>query len=166
MHLETAEVRMPLGTWSLAASPRGLCLLHFEADWDYVSAALARRFGPVSLAEANDPCGAASALGAYFAGDLKAIDALPVDTEGTAFQQAVWSELRRIPVGRTTCYSELATRIGRPAAVRAVGAANGANPVAVVVPCHRVIGKDGGLTGYGGGLERKAWLLRHEGVLF
>jgi methylated-DNA-[protein]-cysteine S-methyltransferase len=78
----------------------------------------------------------------------------------------VWKALRRIPAGRTTCYADLAARIGRPAAVRAVGAANGANPVAVVIPCHRVIGKDGGLTGYGGGLERKAWLLRHEGVIF
>ena len=157
---------MPLGTWSLAASPLGLCLLHFEADWDYVGKALTRRFGPVSLAEGKDPCGAASALRAYFGGDLRAIDAVPVDPGGTEFQQAVWSALRRIPVGRTTCYSELAARIGRPAAVRAVGAANGANPVAVVIPCHRVIGKDGGLIGYGGGLERKAWLLRHEGVMF
>ena len=91
---------------------------------------------------------------------------MPVDTGGTAFQRAVWAALRRIPAGRTTCYSALASEIGRPAAVRAVGAANGANPVAVIVPCHRVIGKDGGLIGYGGGLERKAFLLRHEGVIF
>jgi O-6-methylguanine DNA methyltransferase len=166
MHLETAEVEMDLGTWSLAASPHGLCLLHFEADWDYVGTVLSRRFGPVSLAEGKDPCGAVSALRAYFTGDLKAIDRLPVDTGGTEFQQAVWSALRRIPVGRTTCYSDLASSIGRPSAVRAVGTANGANPVAVVVPCHRVIGKDGGLIGYGGGLERKAWLLRHEGAMF
>jgi len=166
MQLEAAEVLSPMGTWSLAASPQGVCLLHFEADWDAVGAALEHRFGPVSLRHAKDPCGAVSKLEAYFAGDLRAIDAIPVDTGGTAFQMSVWSALRDIPAGRTACYSDLAARIGRPSATRAVGAANGANPVAVIVPCHRVIGKDGGLTGYGGGLERKAWLLRHEGVIF
>jgi methylated-DNA-[protein]-cysteine S-methyltransferase len=143
-----------------------VCLLHFEVDWDAAGAALARRFGPVSLRDAPDPCGAVSRLAAYFSGDLRAIDGIPVDTGGTAFQMSVWSALREIPVGRTACYSDLAARIGKPSATRAVGAANGQNPVAVIVPCHRVIGKDGSLTGYGGGLERKAWLLRHEGVLF
>jgi methylated-DNA-[protein]-cysteine S-methyltransferase len=98
----------------------------------------------------------------YFAGELSAIDALPVQTAGTAFQRAVWRALRGIPCGTTVTYAELAERIGRPAAMRAVGAANGANPIGVVVPCHRVVGADGSLTGYGGGLERKAWLLRHE----
>jgi methylated-DNA-[protein]-cysteine S-methyltransferase len=166
MHLQAAEVRSPLGIWSLVASPAGICLLHFDTDWDAVGQSLARRFAPVSLADADDPCGAVSRLQAYFAGDLRAIEAVPVDPGGTEFQRAVWAELRRIPAGRTRCYSELAARIGRPAATRAVGAANGANPVAVIIPCHRVIGKDGGLIGYGGGLERKAWLLRHEGVIF
>jgi len=166
MHLETAEVRSPVGPWSLVASPGGLCLLHFSADWDEVGKILSRRFGAVSLADTKDPCEAVSRLQAYFGGDLRALEAIPVDTGGTAFQQEVWAALRRIPAGRTTCYAALAATIGRPAATRAVGAANGANPVAVVIPCHRVIGKDGGLTGYGGGLERKAWLLRHEGVIF
>jgi methylated-DNA-[protein]-cysteine S-methyltransferase len=166
MHLQAAEVRTPLGTWSLVASPAGICLLHFDTDWDAVGRSLARRFTPLSLADAPDPFGAVSGLTAYFAGDLKAIEAVPVDPGGTEFQRAVWHELRRIPAGRTRCYSDLATRIGRPSATRAVGAANGANPVAVIIPCHRVIGKDGGLIGYGGGLERKAWLLRHEGVMF
>jgi O-6-methylguanine DNA methyltransferase len=166
MHLDTAEVASPIGPWSLAATPRGLCLLHGGADWDAVGETLARRFGPVSLADAEDPCGAVSRLRAYFAGDLNAIDDVPVDTGGTEFQRAVWGALRRIPVGRTVAYSELAARIGRPRTTRAVGAANGANPVAVVIPCHRVIGRNGSLIGYGGGLERKAWLLRHEGVLF
>jgi O-6-methylguanine DNA methyltransferase len=166
MHLDTAEVASPIGPWSLAATPRGLCLLHGGADWEAVGESLSRRFGPVSLADAPDPVGAVSRLRAYFGGDLAAIDELPVDMGGTEFQQAVWAALRRIPVGRTVCYSELAARIGRPRSTRAVGAANGANPVAVVVPCHRVIGRDGSLIGYGGGLERKAWLLRHEGVLF
>ncbi|MGA8629509.1 MAG: methylated-DNA--[protein]-cysteine S-methyltransferase [Terracidiphilus sp.] len=101
------------------------------------------------------------AVARYFAGELNAIDELPVKTEGTAFQQEVWRELRRIPCGSTISYGQLAKKIGRPAAVRAVGLANGSNPIGVVVPCHRVIGADGSLTGYGGGMERKAWLLRH-----
>ena len=166
MHLEAAEVRSPVGVWALVASPRGVCLLHGGADWDAFGTELQRRFGPVSLADAKDPFEAVSRLRAYFAGELNAIDRLPVDLGGTAFQQSVWAALRRIPPGRTACYSDLAATIGRPTATRAVGAANGANPVAVVVPCHRVIGKGGSLTGYGGGLERKAWLLRHEGVIY
>jgi O-6-methylguanine DNA methyltransferase len=166
MELETSEVPSPVGPWAVVATPQGVCLLHHNANWDEVGRELARRFGPVSLKDANDPCGAASRLHAYFEGDLRAIDSVPVDTGGTTFQRAVWAALRRIPAGRTTCYSALASEIGRPAAVRAVGAANGANPVAVIVPCHRVIGKSGGLTGYAGGLERKAFLLRHEGVIF
>jgi methylated-DNA-[protein]-cysteine S-methyltransferase len=164
--LETVEVSSPVGVWSLVASPHGLCLLHGGADWDEVGAVLHRRFGAVSLRGARDPFEAASRLRAYFAGELGALEGLPVDPGGTVFQQSVWTALRRIPAGRTWSYSDLATAIGRPTATRAVGAANGRNPVAVVIPCHRVIGKSGGLTGYGGGLERKAWLLRHEGVMF
>lgn len=114
------------------------------------------------LAPAHDPGGLITALRAWLAGDLSAIDGLPVATEGTAFQRAVWRALRGIPCGETVSYAELARRIGRPAAVRAVGLANGANPVAIVVPCHRVVGADGSLTGYGGGLARKRWLLAHE----
>jgi methylated-DNA-[protein]-cysteine S-methyltransferase len=105
---------------------------------------------------------AARALLAYFDGDLDAIADLPTATNGTAFQRAVWSALRRIPAGRTVSYGMLATQIGRPKAIRAVGLANGANPIAIVVPCHRVIGADTSLTGYGGGLHRKRWLLAHE----
>jgi methylated-DNA-[protein]-cysteine S-methyltransferase len=103
-------------------------------------------------------------LKAYFAGDVGAIDAIAAESAGTDFQRKVWKTLREIPAGETWSYSRLAKRIGRPEAVRAVGFANGANPISVVVPCHRVIGSNGSLTGYGGGLERKAWLLRHEGV--
>jgi methylated-DNA-[protein]-cysteine S-methyltransferase len=98
------------------------------------------------------------------AGDLLAIDRVPVRTGGTAFQREVWAALRTIPAGKTISYGMLAARLNRSKAVRAVGAANGANPVGVVVPCHRVIGADASLTGYGGGLERKRWLLEHEGV--
>ncbi|MEP6730961.1 MAG: methylated-DNA--[protein]-cysteine S-methyltransferase [bacterium] len=108
------------------------------------------------------PIGIVQRLSAYFGGELSAIDDIPVATEGTAFQRAVWSALRSIPVSSTTTYGALAKVVGRPGASRAVGLANGANPIAIVVPCHRVIGADGNLTGYGGGLPRKRWLLQHE----
>jgi methylated-DNA-[protein]-cysteine S-methyltransferase len=114
------------------------------------------------LTSCEDPSGLTTALRAYFRGDLAALDRLPVLSEGTGFQQAVWAALREIPCGETRSYAALARRIGKPGAVRAVGLANGSNPLAVVVPCHRVIGSDGSLTGYGGGIERKRWLLAHE----
>jgi methylated-DNA-[protein]-cysteine S-methyltransferase len=101
----------------------------------------------------------------YFGGDLRALDAVPCDPGGTPFQARVWKALRTIPVGTTWSYGALARRIGDPKAVRAVGFANGSNPIAVVIPCHRVIGSNGTLVGYGGGLERKHWLLAHEGAL-
>lgn len=118
----------------------------------------------ISLTPAHDPAGLSLACAAYFAGDLHAIDDLPAETGGTGFQRSVWRALRGIPCGETITYRELAGRAGRPAAVRAAGHANGSNPISIVVPCHRVIGANGSLTGYGGGIERKRWLLRHEGV--
>ena len=120
--------------------------------------------GAYTLQSARDPGGLTSAMRAYFKGELDAIDKLPVATTGTPFQNSVWKALRRIKDGTTVSYGELARRIGKPRAVRAVGLANGQNPISIVVPCHRVIGSDGSLTGYGGGLERKHWLLKHEGV--
>jgi methylated-DNA-[protein]-cysteine S-methyltransferase len=114
------------------------------------------------LEPARDPNGLTSALRRYFEGNLSALDGLPVATVGTPFQQSVWAALREIPCGQTRSYADVARRIGKPAAVRAVGLANGSNPVGVVVPCHRVIGSNGALTGYGGGIERKRWLLEHE----
>jgi methylated-DNA-[protein]-cysteine S-methyltransferase len=105
---------------------------------------------------------ARQAVEAYFAGELEAIAVLRTETRGTALQRAVWSALRNIPAGTTLSYGQLAREVGNPRAVRAVGAANGANPMPIVVPCHRVIGSDGSLTGFGGGLERKRWLLAHE----
>ncbi len=116
----------------------------------------------IELVPGADPHGLTGAVADYFAGDLHAIDALPVKTAGTTFQQEIWRALREIPCGTTISYGELARRIGRPQAVRAVGLANGSNPIGVVVPCHRVIGANGSLTGYGGGIERKRWLLDHE----
>ena len=117
-----------------------------------------------------DQCGTDSLLDearqqlvAYFAGRLRAFD-LPLAPNGTDFQRRVWSALRGIPFGMTVSYAELARRVSNAAAVRAVGAANGRNPIPIIVPCHRVIGSDGSLTGFGGGLQRKQWLLRHEGA--
>jgi methylated-DNA-[protein]-cysteine S-methyltransferase len=139
-------------------------------DWteheDRMKLLLDRQYGRgnYTLKPARDPGGLTSAMRRYFKGDLSVIDKLPVKTAGTPFQRSVWKALRKIECGRTISYAELARRIGKPRAVRAVGLANGQNPVSVVVPCHRVIGSNGSLTGYGGGLPRKKWLLEHEGA--
>ena len=116
----------------------------------------------IALEPARNPAGLTSAIARYFEGDLTSIDILPVQTGGTPFQREVWRALRNIPSGTTISYMQLAWQIGRCAAARAVGLANGSNPIGVVVPCHRVIGANGSLTGYGGVIERKAWLLEHE----
>lgn len=113
----------------------------------------------------KNPGGLSAKLHDYFDGDLAAIDNLPGTTAGTPFQREVWQALRTIPCGQVMRYGELAEKLGRPGAARAVGAANGANPVSIVVPCHRVIGSNGTMTGYAGGVARKEWLLRHEGYL-
>ncbi|KQV56322.1 MULTISPECIES: methylated-DNA--[protein]-cysteine S-methyltransferase [unclassified Caulobacter] len=110
------------------------------------------------------PAAIREAMAAYFAGEFAALRRIAWATNGTAFQHAVWTALTEIPVGETITYSELARRAGRPAAIRAAGHANGSNPLSIVAPCHRVIGMDGSLTGYGGGVERKRWLLAHEGA--
>ena len=123
-------------------------------------------YGPRPLQERRAPAVIRDALAGYFVGDLRAIDRIEVATMGTQFQRDVWAALRTIRPGTTLSYGALAVRIGRPKAVRAVGAANGSNPISVVVPCHRVIGADASLTGYGGGIERKRWLLTHEGAAF
>jgi methylated-DNA-[protein]-cysteine S-methyltransferase len=118
------------------------------------------------LNQAHAPLATRRALEDYFSGDHGAIDSLPVATAGTEFQREVWAALRAIRPGTTLSYSALAQQLGRPRAVRAVGLANGANSIGIVVPCHRVIGADCSLTGYGGGLPRKRWLLEHEGGAF
>jgi O-6-methylguanine DNA methyltransferase len=127
---------------------------------------LRRHYGKngYTIAERAAPSAAYAALEAYFAGDLAALDGLAVETGGTPFQRTVWAALRDIPAGRTESYGALAKRIGKAGASRAVGLANGSNPIAIVVPCHRVIGADSSLTGYGGGMARKRWLLEHEGI--
>jgi len=121
-----------------------------------------RLYGPVAIAPGPAPTGTRRALADYFAGAVDALGAVSRRIAGTPFQRAVWQALPDIPAGETESYGALAARLGVPKAVRAVGAANGANPISLVLPCHRVIGADGSLTGYGGGLERKRWLLVHE----
>lgn len=162
--IEIAVVHTPIDALTLAAKDGRLCILHFGAREAAVRAALQRWYPGETIERRPDPAGAATALAKYFSGNLDVLDDIEVEMNGTPFQQRVWRALRGVRAGHTASYSEIAARIGAPSAVRAVGAANGANPVAVVVPCHRIIGSNGSLTGYGGGLRRKEWLLRHEGA--
>lgn len=168
MRLWKDELDSPVGRLSLYVIPSSgaLCALEFDSGTKRPNtgtpASLSARFQTVEIEFVNDPCEYSSHLRAYFAGDVSVLDSIPVDAHGTAFQGTVWKALRRLRAGETTSYGALALAIGRPGASRAVGLANGSNPVAIVVPCHRVIGANGTLTGYGGGLERKRWLLDHE----
>jgi len=162
MTIDIARFASPLGTIITAVHDGRVCALEFEARWPRRRRALERRFGPLALRTSADPAGAVSALREYFAGRLDALEGIAVDPGGTPFQRRVWDALRGIAPGATVSYADLARRIGAPAAVRAVGAANGANPVCLAIPCHRVIGADGSLTGYAAGVQRKRWLLAHE----
>lgn len=156
----------PIGEALLVTDRAGRLVALEWADYESRMALLLRRQHrrAVTLVPGRAPDTLRARLGAYFAGDFTQLSGIAVEMPGTPFQRAVWTALRAIPAGTTMSYGGLAARLGIPKAVRAVGLANGANPVSVVVPCHRVIGTDGSLTGYGGGLERKRWLLRHEGV--
>ncbi len=166
IRIETATLRSPVGALSLYARDGALCGLAFSDHDVRLRAHLRARFGgDVEYVRAKDPAGAVTRLRRYLAGELDALDDIAVDLGGTPFQGRVWKALREIPAGATWSYAQLARRVGSPAAVRAVGAANGQNPVSLVVPCHRVIASDGTLCGYGGGIERKRWLLKHEGAL-
>ena len=157
------RMETPIGTALLASDEEGnLRLFDWTDHEDRWWPMLCARYGEVELVERRDPFGHAKAIAAYMVGEVHAIDTLLVAFAGTDFQNKVWRALRTIPAGRTLSYGALAKRIGAPKAMRAVGLANGANPVGLIVPCHRVIGSDGSLTGYGGGLERKRWLLAHE----
>lgn len=162
MHLFLDRIPSPIGTIVLVSDGESLSALEFEDHQDRLHEWLRRRYPDAKLAPGPAARDTATRITAYFAGDLAALDAIPVRTRGTPFQERVWAALRRIPPGTTTTYGRLAATIGAPTASRAVGLANGANPVSLIVPCHRVIGADGSLTGYGGGLPRKRWLLRHE----
>ena len=153
----------PLGDLLLVTDARGaLRALDFHDYGPRMQRLLQRHYRDYTLESGAAPGAIRRALEAYFDGDPAWLADIPVATGGTDFQRRVWLALRRIPAGATVSYVELATAIGRPKASRAVGLANGANPVAIVVPCHRVIGANGTLTGYGGGLPRKRWLVEHE----
>lgn len=159
------RIDTPIGELVLAADHDGNLRAVDWTDYNPRMFRLLERFygkGGFALEPKQNPGGLSDKIRRYFAGDLAVIDNLPVQTTGTPFQREVWRALREIPHGTTLSYAKLAERIGRPAAVRAVGLANGSNPVGVIVPCHRVIGTNGSLTGYGGGMERKRWLLQHE----
>lgn len=164
MSRRLCRVATPLGNAVLALDGETLLALDWDEHRERMGRLWGRRFGGELPAEGEAVGAAVNAVHAYFAGDASALDGLEVDPGGTEFQAAVWKALRGIPPGRTTTYGALAETLDRPDAVRAVGAANGANPVSLVLPCHRVVGADGELVGYAGGLERKRWLLRHEGV--
>jgi methylated-DNA-[protein]-cysteine S-methyltransferase len=165
LRLLTDRIGTPIGELVIVADREGNLRATFWTDRETrLREALKRQYGEngFTLEAAGNPCGLTNAIARYFAGEVTAIDSVPVQTGGTDFQREVWGALREIACGTTLSYGKLAERIGRPKAVRAVGLANGSNPVGVVVPCHRVIGSDGSLTGYGGGIERKRWLLEHE----
>ncbi|MBV9748752.1 MAG: methylated-DNA--[protein]-cysteine S-methyltransferase [Acetobacteraceae bacterium] len=154
----------PIGTMLVVHDAARLRALEFDDCEARLNELLRLHYGAYTLDEARAPERIRQSLARYFAGDLRAIECVEVATGGTPFQREVWAALRRIPAGTTMSYGGVALQIGRPRSVRAVGAANGDNPVSIVVPCHRVIGADGSLTGYGGGLARKRWLLTHEGA--
>jgi O-6-methylguanine DNA methyltransferase len=155
----------PVGALLLVCDEEGFLRgLHFSDDDARMHQQLSRHYGEggYALTSGSAPTAITKALEAYFAGDIEAIEDIPVRADGTEFQQRVWAALRRILAGTTATYGQIAVQIGQPKAVRAVGLANGSNPIGIVVPCHRVVGANGKLTGYAGGLERKRWLLDHE----
>lgn len=165
--LRLAPLATPLGEAQIVFDDHGtLRAFDWDSHRDRMDRLLRRHYGPMVLTPAAAPQALADRFEAYFAGDPSALSAIPWITGGTPFQKMVWRALCDIPAGVTWSYGQLAAHIGAPTAVRAVGLANGANPVGLVVPCHRVIGANGTLTGYGGGLERKRWLLAHEGAAF
>jgi methylated-DNA-[protein]-cysteine S-methyltransferase len=158
------RISSPLGSLLVISDGERLCALDY-ADYEQRMLKLLRaRYEEMRFQNARNPGGVRRLIHAYLAGDVACIDSIPVNTGGTSFQQKVWQALRAIPPGTVLTYGQLAVRLGRPAAYRAVGMTNALNPIAIVVPCHRLVGANGALTGYAGGLERKRWLLAHEGV--
>lgn len=156
----------PMALYAHAGALAGLALDGGHGPGHPIVRHLHRHLGALEVRMHPDAAGAATRLARYFAGELGALDEQPVKLLGTAFQCRIWEALRSIAPGTTTSYSQLAEQLGQPKAVRAVAGANGANPVAVFVPCHRVIAADGSLWGYGGGLPMKQWLLTHEHARF
>lgn len=154
----------PCGPISIVFNENNTLLhLDFPDQGERQAQLLAKRFVTYQLVEQQTPI--CNIILRYLEGDMKALSTIPCETGGTDFQQTVWRALQTIPPGQTVSYKELAETIGKPTASRAVARANALNPISLIYPCHRVIGSDGSLTGYAGGLERKAWLLKHEGAL-
>lgn len=153
----------PLGdmqiVWERDGPIRAVDFLDYE---DRMRRLLKRYCGDVAPSGGKIPSKTARAFDAYFAGRFSALDELAIATNGTAFQHSVWRVLKTIPPGNTASYGSVAVQLGKPKASRAVGRANGDNPIAIIIPCHRLVGSDGAITGYGGGVERKRWLLDHE----
>jgi methylated-DNA-[protein]-cysteine S-methyltransferase len=164
MELWIDKIPSPIGTILLVVEGQHLCALDYAGYEQRMTELLKPRYGDFRLKKSCDPCGLSTRMRAYLHGEYGALDEIPVLTGGTPFQQQVWATLRTIPPGTVMTYGEMATKLGKPTAFRAVGAANALNPIAIVVPCHRLIGANGSLTGYAGGLERKRWLLEHEGI--
>ncbi len=152
----------PLGPLVLVSDGDALLALDFPPFETRMRTLLARHHGAAAMRPGRVPALIRAALAAWFAGDLGALDTVPTRAGGTPFQRSVWTALRAIPPGETRSYGDVATGLGKPGAARAVGRANALNPLAIVVPCHRVVGSSGTLTGYAGGLARKRWLLAHE----
>ncbi len=164
----TDTISSPLGNMIVVTDQQGALR---ALEWTDLEGRMARLLGrqyrniTIDMRPAQAPICVTDALFAYFSGELHALDLLVTSSGGTQFQRNVWKALRDIPVGTTCSYRDIAVAIGNPKGVRAIGLANGANPIGIVVPCHRVIGANGTLTGYGGGLNRKEWLLKHEGAI-
>jgi methylated-DNA-[protein]-cysteine S-methyltransferase len=160
------QLETPIGTALLVTDTDGvLCALDWEDYQPRMIKLLRLRYGAPVLQDRRAPEDLRAALSGYFAGDLASLDTIECRVAGNPLQRKVWTALRTIRAGTTMSYGALAAQLDVPRAVRAVGLANGANPISVVVPCHRLIGANGSLTGYGGGLQRKRWLLEHEGVV-
>lgn len=164
MKLFIDKIDSAIGQILLISDGESLCALDYVGYENRMMMLLRRRFPNFQLRDTVNPQGFSSQIRAYLAGDLGCINSIPVSLGGTSFQQQVWSALRTIPPGTVSTYGELAAKLGKPAASRAVGMTNALNPIAIVVPCHRLVAVNGALTGYAGGLKRKQWLLRHEGV--
>jgi methylated-DNA-[protein]-cysteine S-methyltransferase len=162
LYLDTVD--SPIGNILVIADENYLCALEFADYKARTVEFLSKRFGSFQLQPKQNPLAISERVQAYFQGDYTALDDIPVSTGGTDFQQQIWLALRTIPAGTVTTYGQLAAQLGKPTASRAIGLANSQNPIAIVLPCHRVIGANGQLTGYAGGLERKRWLLEHEQV--
>jgi methylated-DNA-[protein]-cysteine S-methyltransferase len=164
MRIYVSELHSPIGTLHLASSDQGVVFISLSGRKDLLKH-LEKRVPDMELEEyISKNKGAIKQLKEYFSGSRKDFD-LPLHLMGTEFQKLVWRQLKRVPFGQTASYKEIAEKIGRPKAMRAVGQANHRNPIPIIIPCHRIIGANGHLVGYGGGLDKKRFLLSHEGVL-